>query len=530
MGIAFDGTNVWVSFNTATVYFAKLSGDATSLLYGLSGAAAQSLSAGLVLVSGVPYAITVTAQAYIIILNVSGTTFQICDGTTALQFQEMISAGAVPKRAAAIRHYASSNGVDFYLMKEVSLLSGTGAVTWGASAVYDTVTQHFYHQSGVITIDADDQATIGALAQVILGRDPADQGAYPFLVGAVAGLKTFVGNVLIGGEALTNQGIVCAQGEDAIMNDVFPNDQANVLDLEYSDGDQIKAILALGERSLFLKRRNAVLVSPNYQTGGYDRDIIDRGHGACSQRACNVDGQTAFYMDYFGARALDTGSGGHSIGDDWILDWQAIPIAYREAAISIIDIINRQYIVSVQVAIAQWTQYVMDLDTGEWISNSSTNIPVQFADNAPDATNTGVIDFLDSSVGIIWNVGKNTLQGGSAFPFFYETNRIEPLKGNDSYLFDTLPQALTILYNSSVDINFNLYLDDSSTPANPTPYTLSHLMTEAKIWLPMSLRCKGFRLRFYGTITGYNQTIQIKFATAYYDKIPAGGDVLAFNS
>jgi hypothetical protein len=527
MGIAFDGTNVWVSFNTGTVYFAKLSGDATSLLYGFSGASGQYLSAGLVLVGGVPYAITVTAQAYIIILNVGGTSYQICDGTTALQFQEMISAGAIPKRAAAIRHYLSTNGVDFYLIKEVSLLSGVGAVSWGASAVYDASTKHFYHQSGLITIDSDDQNAIGALAQVILGRDPYDQGAYPFLVGAVAGKETFIGNVLIDGVPILNSGIVCAVGSEAIMNDVFPNDAASIIDLEYSDGDQIRAILALGERALYLKRRNTVLVSYNEQSQGYDRDIADRGHGCCSQRACNVYGETAVYADYYGMRSFNTGSGGQGINDDWILDWQALTQAQKEASCSIVDIINRQWILCVP---GIFKQYTMDLDTGEWVSGILTDTPKQFADNAPTVTNPGTIDFLDPLVGNIHNIGKATLHNGANFSMQYMTNRIEPLLGNAGYSFDILPEWLAIKYNSSVPIGVNIYLNDSVSPLNPTPYILAAANTEALIGLPLSARCKGICLEFVATTTAASQTLQIKYCRFSYDTIQQGGDVLSFSS
>ena len=423
----------------------KLSADGTTVQYTFTAPAGQTGSAGLILLGSSPIAITTTAQAYIIILNISGFAYQVTTGTTALQFQEMISAGAIPKRAAAIRHYLSTNGVDFYLIKEVSLLSGVGAVTWGAAAVYDASTKHFYHQSGLITINSDDQNAIGALAQVILGRDPSDSGAYPFLVAAVAGNLTFIGNVLINGVSILNQGIVCAMGEDTIMNDVFPNDQANVIDLEYADGDQIRAILALGENALFLKRRNSVLVSQNAD-GSFSRDIADRGHGCVSQRACNVYGETAFYADSYGMRMFNTGSGGKPINDDWILEWQALTETQKEQTVTTIDIINRQWLVSLPASAGGKT-YVMDLDTGEWVSLLLADTPMAFADNSPnDASGfIGTIDFLSGTA--IMEIGTGTRHNGANFTMSWKSNRIEPLIGADGYLWDTLPEWLAIKYN-----------------------------------------------------------------------------------
>ena len=162
IGIVYDGAYQWVAFNTNPILFMKLSADGTTVQYTFTAPAGQTGSAGLILLGSSPIAITTTAQAYIIILNISGFAYQVTTGTTALQFQEMISAGAIPKRAAAIRHYLSTNGVDFYLIKEVSLLAGVGAVSWGAAAIYDASTKHFYHQSGLITINSDDQNVIGA--------------------------------------------------------------------------------------------------------------------------------------------------------------------------------------------------------------------------------------------------------------------------------------------------------------------------------------------------------------------------------
>ncbi len=528
IGIVYDGAYQWVAFNTNPILFMKLSADGTTVQYTFTAPAGQTGSAGLILLGSSPIAITTTAQAYIIILNISGFAYQVTTGTTALQFQEMISAGAIPKRAAAIRHYLSTNGVDFYLIKEVSLLAGVGAVSWGAAAIYDASTEHFYHQSGLITINSDDQNAKGALAQVILGRDPSDSGAYQFLVAAVAGNLTFIGNVLINGVSILNQGIVCATGEDTIMNDVFPNDQANVIDLEYADGDQIRAILALGENALFLKRRNSVLVSQNAD-GSFSRDIADRGHGCVSQRACNVYGETAFYADSYGMRMFNTGSGGKPINDDWILEWQALTETQKEQTVTTIDIINRQWLVSLPASAGGKT-YVMDLDTGEWVSLLLADTPMAFADNSPnDASGfIGTIDFLSGTT--IMEIGTGTRHNGANFTMSWKSNRIEPLIGADGYLWDTLPEWLAIKYNSSFPISVNIYLDDSATPLNATSYTLAAANTEALIGLPLSARCKGFCLEFIATTTAASQTVQIKYTRVTFDKIPQGGDVLVLSS
>jgi hypothetical protein len=510
---AWDGTYLFIVLESGKVinrfYLA------TMLAIGTTYDVATSEIPPITILSLGGYLYITTPNALVKLTTYSGLHI-LANGTTSFSIKPLVSAGAIMKRAKALRIYEANDGVNFYLLKELNILDG--GITWEENAFYDPYFKHFYHRGNAITIDKSDFDARGALAQVSIGRTITDTGAYPFLVGCVAGLKTFVGNVLINGVKILNQVIASTKGTDGEMNDVFPNDAANVIDVEYSDGDQIMALVPLGERVFCLKGRNAILITPN-PAGGYYRDIVDRGIGCCSVRAVNVYEETVYYADYNGLRAFNTNSG-KWINEDWVLDWKAFTTLQKESACSIIDTVNRLWIVSVA-----GKQYAMEIDTGEWISYLLTDVPLQFADNAPDTINTGRIDFLSGTK--IHNTGKGTRHNGTNFTMFFESNKIEPLQ-QGKYLLDVLPQYLKFQYESSVDISVYFYLNDSVTPLNVVPYTLPSLNTEILIPLPISARCKAFRIKFSATTTAASQTIKIKTLRAYLDTIEQGGDKFSF--
>lgn len=421
----------------------------------------------------------------------------------------------IPKRSSALRIYISSDkGVTYYLIKEVSLLSGDE--TWDAAAYWQSALKHFYRRAGAITIDATDIAAIGALSTVTLGRTDTDSGSIKYLDGTVVGGYPYVIQPLIGSPADTeiNKLVVAATGGGAIMPDVFPNDVANVINLEYSDGDQLVAARPLADRILALKKRSIVLV--NFDGTEYLRDQVSKEIGCCSSRTARAFDDVVYFCDYNGIFAYDT-SKLSLINADWLLDWKALTIAQKEAAIGVIDTINRKYIVYVASKV-----YVYQIDSGEWMMLSWAATPLAFAHSTPDSTNPGSFDFLTSSY--IENIAKATQQDGSNFTASWESNEINVLLGTDGYALDVLVQQIIFEYQSDVDITATVYLDGSATAF--ATYTLSHSNTRATVLMPLSAICKTYRVKYSATTTGASQVIKIKARVDYFDKIPMGGDVL----
>ena len=91
--------------------------------------------------------------------------------------------------------------------------------------------------------------------------------------------------------------------------------------------------------------------------------------------------------------------------------------------------------------------------------------------------------------------------------------------------YDALINGFVLGYISTVPIYFNLYLDDASTAINPSPIALPVGTHKVQILAPLAARCKSPVIEFIGTTIQANDSIQIKFAHTYIQKIMAG-DVL----
>lgn len=519
-GIAYDGTNVWVGLSVNPYVVKKLSGNGSAILYSVTGDVGETLLAGLVIALGIPFVLTVTATARLIYFNTHANESIVCPGTTMIQFTDLVSAGALPARGKAIRHYLSTNGATFNLVKEVSLYDL--AIGWSAAAYYDAAVEHFYHQSATISITGSDIAAIGAEASVQIGRAVTDTGIIPHKVGTVIGKKAWIGNATIAGIAVPNKGFVCAtSGDGTIQYDVFPNDGAHVVDMEYSDGDYIVAIAPVIESPLFLKHQSVVLVVPNNQ-GGYDRQLVSRKVGCCSAKTVCVVDDTVYWMDYNGAQGFSM-RGMRLLNPQWVEDWKALSTAQKEAAVAAVDRVNKILIVS-----AAGQQWLFDLNEPrqedprgqEWMVDVLTDVPTMMKEDIP-----GTVDFV-SGTKIQTISPASTQHDGANYTMRWESNKVEVLKGAEGYAFDALLEEIAMEFESDVDISMDLYLDDSAVPVNPIPYVLSRNFKKQTVLAPLSCTCKAFRMKLSATTTAAGQEVKIKSGMMYYDKMPVGGDVM----
>lgn len=493
----------------------------------------------VVAIDGYLYALSFlqsTPVGYLTRINLDSFQNIFSDGSVEIQFNPLISPSTTPKRSKKLKVYISNdNGVFYYLIKEINLLATAGdisGIAWDSAAYYDPIMKHFYHKGEPISINLDDWNAIGALSSVVLGRDSADSGSIKYKNSTIVGNSTYASNVLIGTPAVNevNKVVACAVGEGIPMVDVFPNDVANVIDVEYSDGDQIVGSLPLADRLFVMKKRSLVLVT---NTGSeFERDQVAQGIGCCSIRTARSFEDINYFCDYNGIYSYSTGSL-RLLNGEWLLDWKAYTVAQKEAAFAVIDTINRKYIVSIN-----GVQYAYDIDSerndapGEWMSYSWANAPLQFAVNAPDSTNPGSIDFLTSAK--IENLSKATFQDSQDFTMTWESNEINALIGKEGYAFDVLMQHIVFEYQSALPITATVYLDGSAKALSTI--TLEASYTKKTVLLPLSAKCKTYRVKYSATTTGSAQSptpyavaqaVKIKSRIDYFATIPAGGDILS---
>ena len=456
------------------------------------------------------------------VFNTSVSTSVICDGTTELQFYDYVSAGACPRRAKSLRHYISSsqviqNGqaipssanIDFYLVKEVSLYND-GTIVWDSAAAYDSTTKHFYHKTTTaITITGDDFTAIGAYAATQIGRSISDNGVMQYKGILAIGRNSYAWGILIGGTVYSNKIALCAQsGDGAPMYDVFPNDAAHLIDVEYNDGDSIVSIdSAIGDRLLVKKKATIVIVEQD-GNGGYIRTVVSPNIGCTSIKGPASLGGITLFPDYNGLYSYSP-NGLEALNDDWVEDWKALTLAQKESAFSVIDRINRQWIIN-----ANGKQYKYDMVNKKWIPDVWTDVPVAFSVERIDsgASSSGPVDFL--TTGGIFTLGGGTQHNGVDYSMYWESNNVQPLLGAEGLEFDVVPQSLILEYSSSVNLSLDVYLDSSSTSAKN--YSLSSADVKATVYFPLAIRCKTFRFKISATTGGASQNILIKKAFVYY--------------
>lgn len=521
-----DGSHLYVGLNTSPLKVAKLdvaTWPPTGDLFTLTAIVGFNFAASLLdygtsffvaanMVSGKVLRINKTPQNPI----TRGEKSQI-------DFKLLVSAGATPRKAKKVRFYLSEDNKIYYKVKEVGLLAGE--LVWEEAAYFHATTKHHYHKSATISIKGSDwNDGGGAEASVNIGRGISDTGVIRYKHAAVVGSKTFATGIRIGNELFANKVASSTSHGDGINQyDVFPNNGIRLLDVEYNDGDEARAVIGVAERILVLKRRSVVLLTPNNR-GGFDRDVITKEDGISSVKTLVVFRDEAFWCGYFGWYRFST-RGLQPVNAHISLDWLALTTVQKEAALGVVDVENRIWIVSAggkqwhydfgrYYAMGGVPQYV---DEGKVMGGLFSEAPLalkQSVDGAVEFLSDGLLP--DIPPGIVRLTDK-VLHGGRAFDLFYETNRIEvPLKARQ----DGLLTWFYFRYKSGVNITVKIFRGDDITAWQS--FVLSAANVETRIRARLSSRCKAFRMRFEATIVATAQSVEILSVEAYYEPIPTG--------
>lgn len=513
LALASDGTYLYIA--TATPSIIRMS-SAFVVLYTLS-IAHQGLSLA---VSGSTI-YKAASGYYMSAVSTTPYLFVVADGTTAMNLIYLLSPSTMPKRARYINVYLSTDNVTWYFTKQIGLY--TGESTWNTSYYYSTAFSHNYMQMSTAVLVHGSDWNTAVEATVELGHDPADTGIINFSQANVVGTIAGAVGVLSWGTPYPNTLFLSASGGggnnefDVFPTDAVSNGNVHMVNLEYGDGDQLVAAVPLGDRWVTFKKRSLVLVSPDGQ-GGYSRDMISKAVGLVSSKAVSLFDDVIYFAGDSGIFSYST-RGLKLLNPQWLQDWKALPLATKQAAIAVFDRTNRQWRLAVN-----GVEYLYSIDfegpdgVGEWEMTDLANQPTAYAIGA-----AGVIDWLATSV--IETLGSVALQDGATFNFNWESNRIEIL-AQVGYTSDGLVDSLAFYYSNNLDVSANIYLDDSATPVNATPFILDHTKNKMIFNFPLSSVCKAIKVNIFGTTATTSDSLEIQKMEIDYSVMPQGGDIL----
>jgi len=422
-----------------------------------------------------------------------------------------VSYGAVPRRFSRIVLFISTDDITYNFISDITPVFNAGTMLTLPGPV-----EHFYMQCNAISLLGATYAAIGEDAVVNIGRSITDSGIVRWKVGTVIGKKTYVGNVLAGGAAKPNNAMVgTGKGSGVLQTDVFANDEAHIIDLEYGDGDEIIGIAPVVERVLFLKKRSIVLVAPDGQ-GGYIREMISANIGCSSAEAVAVHNGIVYWFDDNGRYAFGFNGGLQTLDLLANDDWQLLTTAQKEAGSSAIDRVNQLWYVN-----AGGKQWIYDINAktiegdaaGDWVKFEFTDTPLRIAGDIP-----GTVDFITTAGKLLTiNNADVTAWGfdGADYTLQWKSNEIMLLR-EQGYDGRVLVKGWGVEYSSSIDITLNIYLDGGTAIVFTMPLTET-----TKIFrMPLGSVCKSVVFEFTAVTAGETPDISIKGLQAFVDKMP----------
>ena len=432
----------------------------------------------------------------------------ISNGNISLSYKVWISPSLISRRARYVRVYIQRDSGGFYELANVGLY--TGETTFSAAA-WDATLQHWF--AVMSTANTITGTTVsGAVNQSIrnLGRTDSDTGVLKHTFAVTANSTTYAVGVVAASKTMRNKVFTSPVSSSGISQyDVLPNDAATILDVEFNDGDEAKALIGVSDRVLVLKNRSAVLLTLT-STGEHTRDIVATGAGVASVGTIGSFNDVAFWLDHSGVYEFST-RGIRPISDAILPDILALSDAQRAAAIAVCDSKYLQYILLVA-----GVMYIYDIKDGEWTMRTPHANPAAFS---IDTSNQRYMILMPTTGGVIWPTTASQ-QMGAAISFNWMSSKIEidlP-RGMDALL-----SGFWVEYDSPVPITLSWYLDNSGSTAGT--YALLAANKYALVPASLSARCRTFKLKLGGATTAANQVVKIKRLGAWYYTIPAGGDI-----
>lgn len=438
--------------------------------------------------------------------DVSGKIYS--GGFISGTYKLYVSPGLCPIRAQLVRVYISKDGGPYYLMAEHDIRDA--GISFTTSAFVASLS-HWYYSTAAVAFGSTeaDAATESAIGK--LGRATSDDGEAVGTSIITVNNVTYLAGRTISGKFQRNRVYLGCRNSDGLsMYDVLPNDADYVIDLEFNDGDYIRALVPAGDRVLALKDRSAVLLTPG-NDGSHSRDVVSIGVGVASIKSIVTWGDVAIWLDHSGVYQFS--ASGLSCLSDAIFELLDLESeANRSAAVAGLDPKNHQYRLCIGTKI-----YVLDLKDGEWLIETphSGCIPTWYTWDAGAQGRR----YLQLSGSNILKPTSAKLHNGQAFTFNWESSRIEVPGGRG---LDSLLTSVYVEYSSDVDLTLELFLDDDSSAARS--YTLKSTAKGLLAPAPIASRCKSFRLKISGTISAASKAAVITRMGAYYNVIPVGGD------
>ncbi|GEM_PF-7117068 len=434
----------------------------------------------------------------------------VLDGSRALEINVYRSFGAFPRRGKSVVVFVSDDNLQFAQVSEIDL---TVAATFNAVSVANLPTGKHFYAVGQTRITKSMWASDNPESTIWTDKADEDDGIIRYKHGLVLAPNIYAVGVRDASldKVLPNQIFVSAiAGDGARQYDVFPNDPTHVIDLEFSDGDEVVGLASIDQTIIAIKRRAIVAVSKD-RTLGYVRQFVTRGYGIASVRTLVSWDDLLYWLDYNGVIRFST-RGINVVNYAWLQDLRNMSDIVKEAAFAVIDRVNRQYRLTLN-----GRMYIMDLDTGEWTIEDYVLLPERFAVNVD-----GVIDFINGNSLESLSLGSGQ-QDGSNFSVLYETNEVQHPESDEDIDLNVI--ALYVRYQSDVDLTLRLFKNATTEEIGGSPWTLLKAQTRVRV-KPIEARCSSFRLQLSATTTATNQNISILRLGAKYQSIAAGGTEL----
>jgi len=438
---------------------------------------------------------------------------KILNGTKELQLDIYRSFGAFPRRGKSVVIFVSTDNLQYVQVVEIDLTIGSFFTQVGVVTL--PVGKHFY-MYGTTQITKTILKANDGDSTVWTDKANEDDGIIRYKQALVVTPNTYAIGVRDASldKVLPNQIFVSAIAGTIPATrqyDVFPNDPTHVIDLEFSDGDEIIALGALDQTIVALKRRSIVLVAKD-RTFGFVRQFVTRGYGISSFRTLIAWDDFLYWLDYNGVIEFST-RGINVVNYSWLQDLRDMSDGVKEAAIAIVDRVNRQYRLSLN-----GKMYVMDLDTRVWTIEDYLLPPARFAVDIP-----GTIDFLVGNS--VETIAKGDgLQDTQNYSILFETNEVQ--HGASDEDVDLNVVAVFLRYKSDIELTLRLFKNDTTEEIGGSPWTLPKDKVRIRV-NPIEARCSSFRLQLSGTTTDVNQTVSVLRLGAKYEIIPAGGTELS---
>ena len=508
-GIYYDGTYAYVVTNTDPAYVIVNTGYSTASRFRTHTATGYAAGMGLIVDSGYIRFVSGSVPSYLVQVKKSASTSVTLGGDQKVSLQPLLSPGTFPRRARYLNIYMSkdNNGL-FYLVKQIGLL--TGEHVWEGAAFYDPILEHEYIRGNAFDLKGVDWGLAEALAEVRIGREMTDTGISQYALAMPLGNRVYIAGARIGGVINYNSLIGSTiHGENTTQYDVFGNIAANILDVEFNDGDRIVGLVSVtGDAILVLKQFSIVLLTPNGSV--WTRQVVYRGDGLVSKDAVTVVDDAVYWAGYYGIYRYSPTKGLEELNPFWRFDWVPLSTATKQAARMGYDGKNRK----VRLAV-NGIDYVFVIGEDDWDVENLLDQPSQY----DQELGSNALRFLSSST--IYKLPDGITFAGSLVSGSFETNVLRPeIEGALDYLF----LYLYFRYSSNVNLNVYVYEDEDSTPiATANPATLPKESNEAEVELGLSTKAKGIRIKITAAQGVVTDTVKLYYFEVYYQPMAVLG-------